>query len=238
MTDPAIELDLVEVGGFFLRRQDEHFVTLGDGLAQYQQKVRTAAYKYVRNWKAAIDVGGHIGIFSRDFARRFEQVHTFEPMPYNRACLERNAAANTRIYPIGLGDRPGMAEMRYNWRNSGGSEVVAPDQILGDPATTATPGTRHVVVEIRTLDSFGIIDVGLMKIDVQGMEEHVLKGARETLANSRPVVILEEKVVKTRPHDTRAIEAAAAVIHACGYVKAEMVGQDAIYVHAQERTAN
>ena len=66
------------------------------------------------------------------------------------------------------------------------------------------------------------------------MEEHVLRGAAETLKASMPVVILEEKVVKSRPQDTRAIEAAAAVIVSYGYRKAEMVGQDAIYVPAAD----
>ena len=81
---------------------------LGAGLGEYQQKVRTAAYRHVRTWKQAIDVGGHIGIFSRDFARHFEQVQAFEPMPFNRRCLELNAAGNTTIHAVGLGDRPGL----------------------------------------------------------------------------------------------------------------------------------
>ncbi|MCA3242664.1 MAG: FkbM family methyltransferase [Rubrivivax sp.] len=231
--DASLDLDLVEVGGFFLRRQDEHFVALGGALGQYQQKVRSAAYRYVERWTTAIDVGGHVGIFSRDFASRFETVHAFEPMPYNRACLERNAAPNTVIHPCGLGDRPGVAEMRYVWKNSGGSEVVDPDHIAGASSAPVAAEGKRILAEIRTLDSFGIENVGLIKIDVQGMEEHVLKGARETLLRWQPVVILEEKVVKTRPQDTRAIEAAAAVIRSLGYERAETVGQDSIYVVAK-----
>ena len=94
MIDVDHPLELVHVGGFYLRRDDAHFVQLGDALGEYQQKVRTAAYRHVRSWKVALDVGGHVGIFSRDFARRFERVHAFEPMPPNRLCLERNAAPN------------------------------------------------------------------------------------------------------------------------------------------------
>lgn len=230
MTDIHKQLDLTIVNGFHVRRDDVHFLRLGDALGDYQQKVRDAAYRHVTTWQVAIDVGGHIGIFSRDFASRFRTVHAFEPMPYNRRCLELNAAPNLVIHPCGLGDRAGTAEMRYNWKNSGGSEVIDPGNVHQADRVAQPSGGGHIVAEIRTLDSFELHDVGLIKIDVQGMEEHVLRGAAQTFVHSRPVVILEEKVVKTRPNDRRAIEAAATVMHSYGYHRAEMVGQDAIYV--------
>lgn len=86
------------------------------------------------------------------------------------------------------------------------------------------------MVEIRPLDSFAIENVDLIKVDVQGMEEHVLWGAKNTLTRYKPVVILEEKAVKTRGGDTSAIERARNVIISFGYEFKELVGADAIYL--------
>jgi len=224
-TDPVV----INLGGLNIREDDLHFRKLGSELPLYQSSVRNAAYRYVRNWRSAIDIGGHIGIFSVDFARRFLMVHTFEPMPLNRICLEKNVPENVHIYPFGLGNREGITEMRYNLKNSGGSEVINPASVSDQVAREAI-NSGKIYVTIKRLDDFNICDVDLVKIDVQGMEEHVLLGSIKTLHESRPVVILEEKIVKTRPHDTTAIERARAVIDSYEYKLAEIVGNDAIYI--------
>jgi len=65
---------------------------------------------------------------------------------------------------------------------------------------------------------------------VQGMEEHVLKGAENTLKEFKPVVILEEKVVKSRPNDRSAIERARNILLSYNYKFAELVHNDSIYI--------
>lgn len=122
--------EMVRVAGFFLCSDDVHFIKLGDELPNYQSKIREAAYKYVKNWEVAIDVGGHVGIFSRAFSGKFAKVYTFEPMPNNRMCLEKNVPSNVIVYPYGLGGMQGFANMRYNKKNSGGSEVIDPSNIM------------------------------------------------------------------------------------------------------------
>jgi len=219
----------IQIDSFYLRDTDKHFITLGNELHNYQSKVRHAAYKYVKNWSAAIDIGAHIGIFTSCFSKKFNQVCSFEPMIYNRICLEKNIASNVVIYPYGLGSCEGVTEMRYNFTNSGGSEVIDPNNIA--PNDNFLQSENKILVEIRTLDSFLIKEVGLVKVDVQGVEEHVLNGAENTLKEYKPVVILEEKVVKSRPNDRSAIERARNIILGYNYKFAETVGNDSIYIH-------
>ena len=64
-----------------------------------------------------------------------------------------------------------------------------------DPADTGgthVAGTRGAT-EMRTLDAFRIGDLDFLKIDCEGYELEVLKGARETLARCRPCIIVEQK---------------------------------------------
>ena len=60
--------DIIQVGGFNLYKSDTHFTRIGEDLASYQSAIREEAYKHLKTFRTAIDVGGHIGIFSRDFA--------------------------------------------------------------------------------------------------------------------------------------------------------------------------
>jgi len=50
---------------------------------------------------------------------------------------------------------------------------------------------RTITVELRTLDSFGFNNVGLIKVDTEGNELNILKGATETLKKQMPQLILE-----------------------------------------------
>lgn len=222
---------LIQLDGFTLRQSDKHFRTLGDTLGSYQSGIREAAYQYVTNWQAAIDIGGHIGIFSRDFSSRFATVHTFEPMPRNRFLLEKNVPSNVTVYPYALGDQHGYTKMRYNVKNSGGSEVADPAAVLANaPEDSEASAEPEIFAEVRTLDSFALEGIGLVKIDVQGMEPYVLRGAAATLRRSKPVLIIEEKAVKSRNNDRSAIEEATALILSYGFRKETMVKNDAIYV--------
>jgi hypothetical protein len=85
-------------------------------------------------------------------------------------------------------------------------------------------------VEIRTLDFFLIKQVGLVNVDFQGMEKYVLSGAEITLKESKPPVILDEKAVKSRPHDRSAIVRGRNIILSFNYRFAETVGNDSIYI--------
>lgn len=57
---------------------------------------------------------------------------------------------------------------------------------------TGSKSRGTVTVPVATLDSFAIENVGLIKIDVEGFEEEVLKGGIETINRCRPVLYIED----------------------------------------------
>jgi Methyltransferase FkbM domain len=80
---------------------------------------------------------------------------------------------------------------------------------LGD----ARVGERRVTVPLRRLDGFGLADLTAVKLDAEGAEYEVLRGARETLLRCRPVLSVEIEE-RHRPGSTWAVPA---FLDALGY---------------------
>lgn len=154
-------------------------VMLGAG-AKYQGSKMMAALKYVKNYRTAIDIGAHCGLWSVQLAQHFKRVECFEPLERHIECWIANCQGNPRcgLWRIALGDTTGIVNMKIIPTQSGRSHVH-PD---GD-----------VTVPINRLDAFLFPDVDLIKLDVEGYELNVIKGAESTLIECKPVIIVEQK---------------------------------------------
>lgn len=134
----------------------------------------------------ALDIGANIGNHALYFADRFRTVHCFEPNPATYYLLAFNAGLANNVVPHawGLGDANGHAELHQNFSNMGASSLV-------HAASGDAPGVQ---VEIRRLDETDLDLQGLcfIKLDVEGFEANVLRGAVDTLARHQPVVVLEQ----------------------------------------------
>lgn len=152
-----------------------------DGRLTYQLSKYNATKQYVKSFGQAVDVGGHIGLWSWVMAKDFEAVLAFEPMEHHRECWRKNMAGveNSGLYNCALGAEKGHVALETRTPGSSGDTQVKPG------AKGTTP--------LETLDSFAFADVGLIKIDCEGYEEFVLRGAADTLARCKPVVIVEQK---------------------------------------------
>jgi FkbM family methyltransferase len=216
---------LQRVGTVYVPDKDLHFAGLGENIEHYQESQRLKAFEHVRNWKCAVDLGAHVGIFSRHFAQRFEQVVAFEPTPETRACLEMNVPPNVTIIPYACGHCEDTVEFRRHTKNSGGSEMAfenGPER----------PGLERFMVRMITLDSLDLEDVGLVKIDIQGSEPLALRGAEETLRRCKPVVLIEEKPFggKGASGSVEHIKESRDILLSYGYREGEKVGADRIYL--------
>lgn len=158
-----------------------------DGRGTYQIKKLRAALEHVKQFRNAVDVGGHVGLWSMQLAKKFRVVHAFEPMEPFRQCFVRNVEAkNVLLYPIALGAASGRVSMAYDPKDSGGTHVRA-------------AGVEDGIV-LRALDEFIFSEVDFLKVDVEGWEHQVIEGARDTIMRCRPVVIVEQKQHKLKPN--------------------------------------
>jgi FkbM family methyltransferase len=215
----------IKVGPLFFPDFEDHFTKRGDDILDYGKADRDAAYPYVKRWRRALDVGANVGIFSCNFAEKFDEVVAFEPMPRTRECLAANVPPNVRIEDCAVSDEEGVLNM-YLTGSTGGSFVCDhPDVITPDRRLKAR---RMVQARARTLDSFEFDAVDLIKLDIQGAEYVALVGARETILRHRPVIMVEEKAFNDA--HAKSIEKTAELLIGYGMTPKEKARTDRVYV--------
>ncbi len=132
-------------------------------------------------------MGGNIGVYAFHLGRLSKGVIVFEPNPQYVDRLKKLGLAE-RLEEVALSDRAGVAELRIPLRDG------AEDHGMGSLEAEAVPGSvlaRTFQVPLKRLDDYRFENVGFIKIDVEGHEEGVLRGATETLARERPNLLIE-----------------------------------------------
>jgi len=158
------------------------------GLGESEERALVA--RVARPGMIAVDVGANVGLHALALARLVGQggrVHALEPEPRNRRLLERGIARararNVLVHPVAASDKEGTLALYVSEANR------------GDHRTAPAPEARRAL-EVRavTLDALLADEprIDFVKIDVQGAETLVLKGARATLARSPGAGVLCE----------------------------------------------
>jgi len=142
----------------------------------------------IRPGMTVVEVGANIGSHSVDMARACAPgpFYAFEPQPriFQILCanLALNDIGNALAYPEGCGEAEGEAVVpRVNYAGQGNFGGVA----------LQAPGEAGVSVRVRPLDSLELPACGLLKVDVEGFEPQVVRGARETIRRCRPIIYIE-----------------------------------------------
>lgn len=157
------------------------------------RKISRLIARIVRPGDTVIDIGANLGLITLQLAALVGPnglVHAFEPNPalceLLSQTLERNAARNVRLHSYALGLETGRLPLMIPDGNAGRGSLIS----------DARAGWRRVEVVVRPLSEviaeFGVGPVRFLKIDVEGFEAEVLKGARAWLLSSPPDAILFE----------------------------------------------
>jgi FkbM family methyltransferase len=196
-------------GRFLLRQPDlisDHILGGGFWDAHLKPVIERAAAAD----RTAIDAGAYLGFHSVYIARYFRTVHAFEPQPeiYRMLCanLLLNGCHNVIAANAALYD--GAGHMRLADRAE--QEIPVPghdgevdyDRIGNAAALTFQPAEAGIpmAVPARTVDQLGLADLAFMKVDAQGSDLHVLRGARATIQRCRPAITAEYERELARIH--------------------------------------
>jgi FkbM family methyltransferase len=154
--------------------------------------------RLIRPGDVVVDVGANIGAHTLPFARWVGpagRVLAYEPTAFAYEKLLANLALNPQLAPRVLPVRAILVErsgepldgpIYASWPLDGAADVHPEHR----GRSKATEGARALSLDDHLAET-GVARVNLVKIDVDGAECAVLRGARRTLARHRPIVVME-----------------------------------------------
>lgn len=165
---------------------------ISEGLMSYLD--RRSAEWFVRPGDVVYDVGACLGAMSALYlSRGAAAVYAFEPLQRLRDKMPADLRSDPRfrLMPYALADRSGPAEMIVPHRNMG-SSTLSSDFAARMAQEHGDDRAHRTAVEVRRLDDLALPAAAFWKIDVEGAELDMLRGAERTIQEARPAVIQVE----------------------------------------------
>ncbi|MFC1673967.1 FkbM family methyltransferase [Pseudomonadota bacterium] len=159
-----------------------------DLYGEYAESEMGLLANFVKPGMLALDVGANIGAHTIFLAKTVGpqgHVLAFEPQRqvFQNLCanVALNALGNIVTFHAGVGDQPGTAVVPHpNYQTQGN---------FGGVSLGGEHGGENI--QIMSIDQVGLPALHFMKIDVEGMETSVLKGATQTISAYKPVLYVE-----------------------------------------------
>lgn len=153
----------------------------------YQEDAYENEFVQVKKSDVVIDAGANMGVFSVLAAKKGAKVYAFEPQPYFNSILCKNISLNQfdeTITPIrcGISDHKGQFPMSIDRGN------------LLSASITIERGNDSCMIDCISIDEWveenNIERVDFIKVDIEGAERLLLKGARKTILKFKPKIAI------------------------------------------------
>ena len=168
-----------------------------------------------------IDVGVYRGVYSYEMSLYCKTVHSFEPNPVIFEDLEKNLPKiikNIKLYNLALSDKNDQVDLKIPIRNPEFNKKNYEEYYRMGLATIHNNKTfenfKKFKVYTKMLDDFNFNNhISFIKIDVEGHELEVLKGAKKTIKKFKPNMLIE---IEER-HSNKKVQTTIDYICSLGY---------------------
>jgi FkbM family methyltransferase len=170
-------MSIEKINGFWVPSNDIHVEQWRQGHPFTQNKCLKQFLKYCetngKKFKTALDIGAWCGTWSAELAPYCKKIYAIEPDRTHVECLLKNLSSfdNIELLDYAVGDME--------------TTVALTDDHFTQARRIYSAGN----ISMKTVDSFQFEDVDLIKIDVEGFEMNVLRGAKNTLKSCKFLMI-------------------------------------------------
>jgi len=179
--------------GLFMFNRNDRFVGRSlDLYGEWCESELDLLLPLIRAGDVVLDIGANIGTHAVPFAKAAGaagRVIAVEPqrMVFQMLCgnVALNGLTNVQCRQEAIGDKAGLIKV----------PVLAPDEARNFAAVALRGDTTGEEIPLVTIDSIGLQSCRLIKIDVEGMEPAVIKGARATIDAHRPLLFVENNTI-------------------------------------------
>jgi FkbM family methyltransferase len=129
-----------------------------------------------------VDVGANLGNHTIYWAKAGRRVIAFEPNALTRSAL---------LESVRLNDLHGLVDVRSVALGAKAGTGTLQTLLVGNQGAVAVEPADDGEIQVVRLDDLALPRFSVMKIDVEGFEESVILGARETIGRIRPIIVAE-----------------------------------------------
>jgi len=165
-------------------------------LSHFEPKTSAFLRKNVSREDIVLDVGAHIGIHTIHLAKIAKFVYAIEPEPDNLKLLFRNIFVNNiekkvSVLPYALSSINGLVNFCVSSESTGAHHILFNSKV-GDTRHKTILNVKAYTLDTLLLNILRLDHVDVVKIDVEGHELEVIKGAKEMFQRIPPRIIVVE----------------------------------------------
>ena len=168
-------MSIEKINGFWVPSNDVHIEDWKKDKNFTQNKCLEKLITHCKSkdikFNHVLDIGAWVGTWTMAMNSFCGKVIAFEPDPVHYECLVKNCSEDVETHQLAVGNEEKMISLSED-------NFTQAKRVMGD-------GNIPMV----TIDSLNLDDVDLIKIDVEGYEMEVLKGADQTLKNVEYLMI-------------------------------------------------
>ena len=184
-TDRGKDRSIRDRIGTQMKYQRNIWIPEEDNYTRWSRGFESREYKKLNlSGQVCLDIGAHVGIWTKRLATDFNEVIAFEPLTKHIECHKKNTEEcdNVTLHEVALSDESITTEMTTRKFNSGMSSLLT---------TRKFKDGYKLTVETKTLDSFDFPKIDFIKMDVEGYEEKVIAGGMNTILKHLPKIYME-----------------------------------------------
>ena len=201
-TKKVSNINIVNIEGISYEIRNKEDViqkTLLNG-KQWSSKILELLKSRMKQKGHFVNVGAHIGTITLPMSKFASRVSAFEPFPKTFDHLKKNVElhklSNVDIYNMALGDKhESVFFMDDNndrlKNNNGGMHVFTSNDLITGERSASIAKIENLGIVSMPLDNMNLDKIDLMLVDIEGMEDKFLIGAKQTLEKDLPDLVIE-----------------------------------------------